>query len=156
MNTPAPEMKRVEATRRERRFRAETGELADLKLAVPENLKKPSHTYRWVNDKANERVQALHAKDWEVVKNSAIAGTGEGEPVSRVVGTSENGQPLRAMLMEKPLDWHEEDQARKNKSRLAIEAQIDRGIVPSSGLDPAEAKTYVPQGHRNAVGGRRS
>lgn len=142
---------RAETVRRERRFRADTSEAAGYQLGVPAEQRKPEHEYRWVNDKANGRIQALEGRDWDVVKNAAIDGTGEGTPVNRVVGTSENGQPLRAYLMEKPADWHKEDQARKNAPRIETEETMKRGPLPQKdGFEPGIA--YVPQGHRNVIG----
>lgn len=141
---------RAETTRRERRFRADSVEAQGFRLAVPPEHRKDGYEYRWVNDKANGRVEAFTGRDWDVVKNAAIDGTGEGTPVSRVVGTTESGQPLRAYLMEKPTDWHQEDQARKNAPRVEIEETMKRGPLPQPGAEPGTA--YVPQGHRNTIG----
>lgn len=140
---------RADTIRRERRFRADTSEAAGYQLAIPAEHKKPGYVQRWVNDRANGRVQQFTDRDWDVVKNPAIDGSGEGTPVSRVVGTTENGQPLRAYLMEKPDDWHQEDQARKNRPRIETEETMKRGSLPSNRAEPGTE--YVPQGHVNRI-----
>lgn len=138
---------RADTVRRERRFRGDTSETADLKLSVPTHLKKPGHTYRWVNDTLGGRIAAMHAKDWDVVSSDAIPGQGEGSPVARNV---EGSTPLRAVLMEKPEDWYLEDRARKEAPRKEMEATMMRGALPSKdGLQPNES--YVPAGHVNRI-----
>lgn len=140
---------RAETTRRERRRRADTGETRDLKLHVPDHLKKDGYTYRWVNDTAGGRVAALEAEDWDVVKNAAIEGEKEGLPVKRIVGTNESGQPLYSYLMEKPEEWHKEDRNRNETPRKEQEQAMLRGPSASAGLSPNEA--YVPSGHVNRI-----
>lgn len=143
---------RADTVKRERRRRADTSETADLKLAVPEHLKEPGFTYRWINDTAGGRIMnKTTTDDWDVVKDMRIDGEGEGTPVTRNVGTGEHGKPLRAVLCKKPLEWHQEDQARKAAPRLEMEETMKRGPLPNSnGISAAEA--YVPAGHSNSIG----
>lgn len=143
---------RAETVRRERRFRGDEGIEGELKLHVPNELKKPGYTHRWVNDTAEgERVKRFESRDWDIVKDTRIEGAGEGTPVKRFTGKSENGAPVFAYLMEKPLEWHQEDQTRKNRPRRELEETMKRGPTPNTeGLAPNEA--YVPAGHVNRIG----
>ncbi len=109
-----------------------------MRLRVPEHLKNPNTTYRWVNVTQGGRVDALHAKDWDVVQGIEQRSVSE-------------RTPLKAVLMEKPLDWHQEDQERKNVKRKGMEDTMKRGATPmKEGFGQGES--YVPQGHANVIG----
>lgn len=141
---------RVEKTRRERRRRADTSEYANLKLAVPASMKEPGFTYRWVNDTAGGRVNSLYDQDWDIVSDPAIEGDGEGSPVARNV---DKEKPLRAVLMRKPEEFHEEDQKAKRDRLKAMEGAMMRSPAQTKdggSLSPAEA--YVPAGYVNKTG----
>lgn len=138
---------RTESVKRERRRRADTSETAGLKLAVPDSVKKPGYTYRWVNETQGGRVKQLYDQDWDVVKNLDVPSDGEGSPIARNV---EKEKPLRAVLMEKPLELHQEDQAVKRARLKETEDAMMRGPVKSpDGLQQAEA--YVPAGYANKI-----
>ena len=82
-----------------RRRRASVGGHA-LKLNAPT---KEGFTRRWVNDSDN---RIAHAQElaYDFVTDTAIQSSGEGSRVSRLVGTKSNGEPLRAYLMETPVE----------------------------------------------------
>lgn len=161
MTETQQQSKRAQETQRTRRRRSDSGPLAGLKLAVPEDLKEPGFEYRWVND---DEVR-IHAKtvedDWDVVKSKAIDGTGEGTPVSRNVGRTESGAPLRAVLCRKPLDWYRVDKAKEQERLKTQETHIKQGGAPAAGGLQGPT-TYIPdradgfssdkQG-RNSLGG---
>jgi hypothetical protein len=82
-----------------RRRRASVGGHA-LKLQAPA---REGYVRRWVNDNGN---RIAHAQElaYDFVQDTAIQSTGEGSRVSRLVGTKANGEPLRAYLMETPVE----------------------------------------------------
>lgn len=82
-----------------RRRRASVGGHA-LKLKAPS---RDGYVRRWVNDDANRLAEAQELA-YDFVSDSAIQSTGEGSRVSRLVGTKANGEPLRAYLMETPVE----------------------------------------------------
>jgi hypothetical protein len=152
VQTPAPQPSRVEAETKERRRRGNTSETRNLKLHIPEDLKDPNFTYRFVNDKATGRVQDMTENDdWEVVHT---LGRDKEVPVkARHVGTVENGQPLKAVLLRKPKKFHEEDKAAQAKAIKEREEALRRGVTDPAkgGLSPTE---YVPGGSNTIERGR--
>ena len=151
---PKDDAPRAQEVKRERRRRGDMGENRNLKLAVPDHVKDPNFTYRWVNDTIGGRIQNMtQHDDWEVVSSAKIDGQGEGTAVARPVGSAESGAPLRAYLCRKPKDWHEQDQQEKQAAIDAREEDLKRGPAPNSpGLTAAEA--YVPSGANNVIGRR--
>ena len=134
---------RAEATRASRRRRKDTGALAGLKLHVPEELKEPGFEYRWINDDGRR----IHGKtvddDWDVVTTPAIEGTGEGTPVTRLVGKAEGGQPLKAFLCRKPMEFYQEDKAKEQRRIKEAEDAMKRGALSTpEGLKGPT--TYIP------------
>ena len=101
---PGPKPKRTaddqvsDARARRERRRADLG-TDDLKLAAP---KREGFVRRWVNDVVG-RVDNFMANGWDVVQT---AGT-----EARHVGGQKN--PLKAVLMEIPDEFHTEDQQKK-------------------------------------------
>lgn len=146
--------KRVEEVKRERRRRQDTGPMAGLKLNVPEELKEAGFEYRWINDDDRR----IHAKtvedDWDVVKTAAIEGTGEGAPVSRVVGKGPAGQPIRAILCRKPTEFYKEDKAKELQAVKEREDAIKRG-APTTPEGLSGPTAYIPdrhEGHSTGAG----
>ena len=100
-----------------RRRRASVGGHA-LKLGAPT---RPGYVRRWVNDHDN---RIAHAQElaYDFVEDTAIQSTGDGSKVSRLVGTKANGEPLRAYLMETPV---EEFQAGLDEKEAHVKAIDD-------------------------------
>lgn len=139
----APET-RAETVKRERRKRQDTGETRDLKLHVPASLKEPGFAYRWMNETASGRIHDMTTHDdWDVVKNPAIPGQGEGTPVTRIV--SKGG--AKAVLCRKPLDFYNEDRKAKQRVVDQREDAIRRGQTPGGqALSPGD-RSYIPDRH---------
>lgn len=95
--------KRAAERRRARRERQPIGEFTQ-KLAAPP---RPGFHRHWIND-ANSRVQSKYEDGYEFVADDA-ASDDEGSRISRIVGTNKDGSPMRAYLMEKPIEWYRED-----------------------------------------------
>src|SRR3990167_9017008 len=138
---PVPS-KRAQAIMAHRR-RRDTGGLAGLKLHVPEELKEPGFEYRWINDDGRRIQGKTVDDDWDVVKTPAIEGQGEGTPVQRLVGKGEAGQPLRAFLCRKPIEFYKEDKAKEQRRIKEQEDAMKRGALPTpEGLKGPT--TYIP------------
>lgn len=109
----------------------------------------PGKRMRWINDTADGRVQ--HAQDGgyafvngdgkEKIGDGQNGNSDMGSRVSRVVGTKEDGTPLRAYLMAIDEEFYKEDQAAKQKEVDEIDAQIRSGSV--GGTKPGQDGRYV-------------
>jgi hypothetical protein len=132
-----------------RRRRLESIGKSASKLAVPDI---EGYTLRWVNDKDN-RLTELYQQDWNYVEKDEIQKVGEssedrnsdlGNRVTQVVGVKEDGSPLRAFLMKKRVDWHEQDRAIKQKQVDEIDQTIKNGGIgrEQEGSD----HQYMPNG----------
>lgn len=130
----------------ERKQRVPLGNMR-TKLNVPEN---PGKVRRWINDETNGRISNalnggysfvqdpnLQVGDFDVNSGNRDIGT----MVSRVVGTREDGQPLRAYLMEIDKELYDEDQLSKLERVKEIDSQIKRGQVSRE----ADDQRYVPK-----------
>lgn len=142
-----PESKRAVEVSAQRRRRQDNGPLAGLKLHVPEHLKKPGMKYRWINEDERRIMDKTVHDDWDIVKNKAIEGTGEGTPVSRIVGKDNSGQPIRAFLCEKPEEFYNQDKAKELRDKVdAREEALKRGVTDDPrGLNGP--RTYIPNVH---------
>lgn len=107
-----------------RRRRASVGGHA-LKLKAPV---REGYVRRWVNDDGN-RVANARELAYDFVLDTSIQGTGEGSRVSRLVGTKANGEPLRAYLMETPVEEYgaglDEKEAHLKEIDAAMHAIVD-------------------------------
>ena len=117
------------------------------KLSVPEI---PGYHLHWIND-VGDRLERAHRGGYTFVEKKAGLRVGEGpeaghndlgNAVSQLVGTQENGQPLRAYLMKIRQDWYEQDQYNKLASVREKEAQIKRGHLPVDNVGDS-SKRYV-------------
>jgi hypothetical protein len=151
-NAPQAQPARVEAEKAQRRRRGDTSENRNLKLHVPEHLKDPNFVYRFVNDKASGRVKNMTENDdWEIVQS--LGKNKEVDVKARHVGTVENGQPLKAVLLRKPRNFHEEDKAKAQTAVSEREEALRHGITPDpKGL--SGPKAYVPGGSNTIERGR--
>jgi len=143
--------KRQESTKEARKERVPLGTLR-RKMSIPEGLIPKNKVGRWVNDKSG-RLQAAQEGGYDFI-DDPLAKIGEGPEnqrdnlgtkVSRIVGTKEDGSPLRAYLMAINKSLYDADQREKNKRLDEIDAAIQRGnvegevgqdgrYIPSSGI----------------------
>lgn len=142
------ESKRVAETQARRRRRTDTSYEAHGRLGVNEHLlDRTKFTYRWVNDD-NGRIEALTVRDdWDHVRKPELKEEGsknEGEQVRQLVGSKKDGSPLYAYLLQKPLEFHREDQARKHRKLDQIDAELKRGKVAGSDTLTDDPNAYVP------------
>lgn len=131
----------------QRRRRADFGMDGNVKLGVPEHLKKPGFVYRWMNEVPGRLESKTVNDDWDIVKEqiNPEQDNGEGTPVRRNAGVGADGKPLYAYLCRKPENFHREDKAKEQARIKETEAALKRGEVKG-----AEALTgpnaYVPGG----------
>lgn len=141
---------RQQEVQERRRRREGLGADRNLKLHVPAAFKDPNFTYRFVNDRPGRVQQMTVADDWDVVDGGeAIQNESLGTTVKR---TADKQTGESAVLLRKPIKFHEEDQAQKKK---AIDAQEEglRRAAPASPEGISGPESYVPNG-RNIVGGK--
>ena len=114
-----------------RRRRANVGGHA-MRLQAPE---RTGYVRRWVNDDGN-RIAKSEELAYDFVTDTSIEGTGEGTRVSRLVGTKANGEPLRAYLMETPVEEYQAGLAEKEAANRQIDDAINRGEDSTGQLGP--------------------
>lgn len=115
-----------------RRRRASVGG-HKLKLSAPQ---RPGFIRRFVNDDGNNIAERQELA-YDFVTDTSIEGTGEGSRVSRLVGTKANGEPLRAFLMETPVEEYRAGIAEKEAINRQIDDAINRGEDTTGRLGPA-------------------
>jgi hypothetical protein len=131
--------KAEEAQARRRRQPGTLDRMQQLKLAVPDQVRKDNENYalRWINDSGNRMHFMTAQDDWDKVP--------EVQPVP--VGTAEDGKPIYAHLCRKPKEFWDEDQ----KAKIDASRERERGLLRSARSDPAdnrpEAVSYVPEGN---------
>ena len=115
-----------------RRRRASVGGHA-LKLEAPG---RNGFVRRWVNDDGN---RIAHAEElaYDFVTDQSIKTTDAGSRISRLVGTKANGEPLRAYLMETPIEEFEGGLAEKEALNRQIDEAITRGVDSTGQLAPS-------------------
>jgi hypothetical protein len=155
----AAQATRADQEKTERRRQRGNTVLPGLKLSVREELlDRKNFTYRWINDNGGRIEDLTVADDYDLVRDPKKEikddNGNEGALVSKVVGTTENNQPIRAFLARKPKPLYDEDQRDKR-------AVLDRQMADIKRGKPSEASaigdnTYVPQGGININEGRRS
>ena len=102
-----------------RRRRGKVGGHA-LKLDAPV---KPGFVRRWVNDN-DMRIAQANDLAYDFVTDDNAQTTDVGSRISRLVGTKANGEPLRAYLMETPVEEFRAGLAEKE----AVASQIDEAM----------------------------
>lgn len=145
--TQAP--KRAEEQRAQRRRRADTTHEGYMRLGVNEALlDRKKFAYRWIND-TNGRIDAMTKRDdWDIVTDPNIKedSKSEGAQVRQLVGAKQDGSPLFAYLCRKPIEYHKEDRAKKQKPLDEQDAQLKKGIVNSrDALSASDPNAYVPK-----------
>lgn len=106
-----------------RRKRGSVGGMS-LKLAAKA---RPGYQRRWFNDD-NNRIAEAQELAYDFVTDPSIQSSGSDSRISRLVGTKANGEPLRAFLMETPLEEYEHGQAEKE----AFNRRVDEAITTGS------------------------
>lgn len=120
------------AKKRERRGGAVIGGNS-AKLNRPE-YQREGYKRRWFNYEQG-RLDAAYNNDYDFVLNS------KGEKIKERVWSKEDGSDLYAYLMEKPVDWYEEDQRKKQSIVDQKEKAIKEGNTPGT----EDAMTGVTQ-----------
>lgn len=112
-----------------------------LKLSAP---KRPGFVRRWVNDDG-ARLQLAQDAGYAFAESEHPSGSNAepGTRVSRVVGSKEDGSPLKAYLMEQREEWYAEDQATKQAEIDKTEQQIKAGNIDGKSAD---GRYIPPQG----------
>lgn len=133
---------RKEETAQRRRRRDDTNFQQSQKLHIPpevaERLKAEGRAPRWVNDE-NNRIHNLTVRD----DYDPVEGV---DPVP--VGTREDGSPLLAHLLSKPIEFMREDQAKAEERRRSVEQGMVKG---KQLLKSDEGEVLVPvQGAKGA------
>lgn len=136
-----PKSETVQEDRRRRK-----GSLGQLtgKLDVPQEIRdnNPDFTFRWVSDSGTRINDMTVRDDWDIVDRNGHPATNDpGSAMTRVVGTNDKtGQPVLGYLMRKPLAYHLEDQAAKEKHlkdkeagiRSGASANVESGYIPGT------------------------
>lgn len=142
---PSP---RAAEERRERR-RRDDGDLdrgARMKLAIPreirERAERDGKTLRWVNDTGNRMHDLTVDDDWDKVPGAPTV----------PVGTSVDGQPIKAHLCWKDKDWYQQDQKGKSAHLDDMERAVERGAKASSEDTLDDDVRYAAAGNRISRG----
>lgn len=138
---------RAEEVRQERRRQPGATVVAGIKLGVDESkLDRSTYEYRWANETGN-RLQQLHANDWDVAPEMAAPGTDSGGTVnSKVAGTDDTGKPFNAVLMRKRKDWFQADQKAKQKPLDEMDEAIRKGSAHQQSEPSLREGAYTPDG----------
>lgn len=135
-------MSRTEEIKTERRRRKGDINGVRKRLAVDESkLDREKYDYRFANDEGDRIRQLTKLDDWDIVSNDGVKEDSKsmGGKVSAHAGVSEQGAPVRAILLRKPKTYADEDRAAKARKIDAVEEGIKHGNVP--GGDPQGAYT---------------
>lgn len=148
-----PTSKRAEKVRAARRRRKGLGGASNMKLTLPEEkLDRKKFNYRWAKGEPQRIAQLTQYDDYDVVHDESLAEAdkqaGLGIHPERFGGRDEQGKPYNMVLLRKPKELYEEDEAEKQKMVDEREAPLLRGVVKSpdgtQGLSGPNA--YVPAG----------
>lgn len=103
---------------------------------------RPGYVGRWVNDEGGRLQQAQMAGYSFVNEDTTKQGTNAdpGTRISRIVGKQEDGQALRAYLMEQTEENYAEDQAAKQAQLDAFDEAMKRGNSDGKAADGR----YIP------------
>jgi len=108
-----------------------------LKLAASS---RPGYHRHWFNDDKN-RIADAHELAYEHVSDPSIQSSSSDTRISRLVGTKANGEPLRAFLMETPVEEYEAGLTEKEMQPRQIDEAIAAGR-DSTGQMPPSSETY--------------
>ncbi len=133
-----PREDRADTVQAERRRRRDDtlNRIHGQKLSVEESLKAPGAACdpakwvtRWVNDRDTRMYEMTQQDDWERVPTDD-----SGTDIRRPVGQNPDGSPLYAILCRKPLEFAQEDAAKRESGIKAKE----EGIMRSKTSDPQD------------------
>lgn len=138
-----PRTQEVQQERR-RRSAGTLDRMAQLKLAVPEQVQEDHKDYalRWINDTGNRMHHMTVQDDWDRVDGV--------EPVP--VGTDKEGRPILARLCKKRREYWEEDQGQKMAGLREQEEGLMRGAKSDPNDDRSDDVSYVPAGNSITTG----
>lgn len=117
--------------------------VARSKLTVP---KRDGYVRRWINDNGKGRLQFALQGGYSFVEDPDLrVGEDEGQSrqdsrVSRIVGRTAEGKPMRAYLMEIQRELYKQDQDSKQSELDEVDRAIRKGRLVSAG----EEHRYVP------------
>ncbi len=118
-----------------------------LRLTLP---KREGYHRRWMNDVLDRLARAKAGGYTHILKTGVKVGTGPesghtdlGNVVSMVVGTHDDGRPMRAYAMEIRQDWYDADQYKKRAGLRQVEADMQRGEFETQDGDPSNR--YIPE-----------
>lgn len=135
----------IAAERRRRNTDALSGKRR--KLQVSGELDRDKFAYRWVNDEGKRIHDLTVNDDWEVVPDRSgtlkVDGSGTGAEVAVRAGTGEHGRPVRAVLLRKRKDWHDDD---KRQAQRRIDEQEAALKVGKSADGGQQDQAYTPRG----------
>lgn len=136
-----------EAAQRRRRDDTTLDGAQRLKLSIPEEvtkrLKAEGRVPRWVNDEGNRLHQLTKLDDYDRVDGVD----------ARVVGTTKDGQPIKAYLCSKRKDFIEQDRAKADAPRVEFEKALERGKNPNDPIT-GDASFYADAANSISRGGR--
>lgn len=137
---------RAEEVRQERRRKPGSSAMSGIKLGLDESkIDRTNYNYRFVRDEGN-RVQQLHAQDWDVVGDQVKDDTNSLGTVNTAHGgVGEAGKPYNMVLVKKRKEWFDEDQKAKMKPLDEMDQAIARGTDHQTGkLDLRGPGVYTP------------
>lgn len=138
-----------EATQRRRRDNTTLDGAQRLKLSIPEKvakrLEQEGKVPRWINDEGNRMHNLTQLDDYDRVDGV--------EP--RVVGTTKDGQPIKAYLHSKRKDFIEEDRRKADAPRVEFEKALERGKNPDDPI-AADPSFYADSANSISRGGGRT
>lgn len=108
-------------------------------------LDRENFTYRFINDDGSRVFDLTQNDDWDIVENDNVkadSNSTDGK-VSAYAGTDKRGSTVNTILVRKPKDLADEDEAAKRARNDEIIGSIKAGNVPGSGADE---QSYVPSG----------
>lgn len=129
---------RTDEIKAERRRRTDNtlDRMTQLKLALPPEFRDDkNHQYYWANDVGTRIYDLTKDDDYDHVTLSK-AEASENDRVRRPVGQNEDGSPIYAYLLRKPMEYHLADRAEKD---AVIKEQQDQLLRKPGGLAGSEA-----------------
>ena len=140
-----PPRQAEEKQRRRRRSDMSLGRLSPLDL--PDDAKDPKYVYRWVSDEPGRIKQLTEHDDYDFVTQEQVGERSDKEKSSgsHVERPADRISDKRMILLRKPKEFYDEDQAKKQAHVDEIDNVIRQGGSQSpEGLHGANA--YVPEG----------
>lgn len=136
-----PRESRADEVAQERSRRVPMGG-PQLKLQAEQ---RPGFVRRWVND-IGGRIQRFQEAGYAIVEDTRATESTDsvGSRRTKLVGTTEYGQPMHAVLMEQREEFYREDFHAKQAAQDEVMSQIKRG-KPGGERQSAEDKNYVPE-----------